>query len=33
MAGLTAGVILIDPSGTLVGSNEAALRMHGVTRQ
>ena len=33
MAGLTAGVILIDPSGTLVGANEAALRMHGVTRQ
>ena len=33
MAGLTAGVILVDPSGVLIGANEAALRMHGVTAQ
>ena len=32
IAGLTAGVILIDPSGVLIGANEAALRMHGVTK-
>ena len=32
MAGLTAGVILVDPSGVLVGANAAALRMHGVAR-
>ncbi|WP_254602655.1 PAS domain S-box protein [Sphingomonas bacterium] len=30
MAGLTAGVILVDPAGALVGANDAALRMHGV---
>ena len=30
MAGLTAGVILVDPSGALIGANAAALRMHGV---
>ena len=32
MAGLTAGVILIDPSGVLIGANDAALLMHGVRR-
>ena len=30
MAGLTAGVILVHPSGALIGANAAALRMHGV---
>ncbi len=30
MADLTAGVILVDPSGTIVDANAAALRMHGV---
>jgi PAS domain S-box-containing protein len=30
MAGLTAGVILVDPSGVLINANAAALRMHGV---
>jgi PAS domain S-box-containing protein len=30
MSGLTAGVILVDPSGVLVNANAAALRMHGV---
>lgn len=30
MADLTAGVILVDPSGTIIGANAAALRMHGV---
>ena len=33
MAGLTAGVILVDPSGVLIGANDAALSMHGVTKQ
>ena len=28
--GITAGVILVDPSGVLIGANPAALRMHGV---
>ena len=32
MAGLTAGIILVDPSGVLIGANDAALRMHGVTK-
>ena len=32
IAGLTAGVILVDPAGMLIGANDAALRMHGVTR-
>ena len=32
MADLTAGVVLIDPSGVLIGANAAALRMHGVKR-
>ena len=27
---LTAGVILVDPSGALIGANPAAVRMHGV---
>lgn len=31
MAGLTAGIILVDPAGVLIGVNDAALRMHGVT--
>lgn len=30
MAGLTAGVILVDPAGVMIGANSAALRMHGV---
>ena len=30
--GLTAGVILVDPSGAIIGANPAALRMHGVAR-
>ena len=30
IADLTAGVILVDPSGVLIGANAAALRMHGV---
>ena len=30
MQGLTAGVILVDPSGVLLNANPAALRMHGV---
>jgi PAS domain S-box-containing protein len=29
--GLTAGIILVDPSGALIGANPAALRMHGLT--
>ena len=33
MAGLTAGVILVDPSGALIGANAAALRMHGVEKR
>ena len=32
MAGLTAGVILVDPSGVLIGANAAALKMHGVAK-
>ncbi|WP_338057634.1 PAS domain S-box protein [Sphingomonas beigongshangi] len=32
MAGLTVGVILVDPSGAIVGTNAAALAMHGVTQ-
>ena len=32
MSGLTAGVILVDPSGALIQANDAALRMHGVTK-
>ncbi len=32
MAGLTAGVILVDPAGVLIGANAAALRMHGVAK-
>lgn len=30
IAGLTVGVILVDPSGAIIGTNEAALAMHGV---
>jgi len=30
--GLTAGVILVDPTGTLIGANPAALQMHGVAK-
>lgn len=30
MAQLLDGVILIDPAGTILGANDAALRMHGV---
>ena len=30
IGGLTAGVILVDPSGVIVGVNPAGLRMHGV---
>ena len=30
MAGLLDGVILIDPTGTILSANAAALRMHGV---
>lgn len=33
IAGLTAGVILVDPAGVLIDANAAALRMHGVTRR
>lgn len=32
MQGLTAGVILVDPSGVLISANAAALRMHGVRK-
>ena len=32
MHGLTAGVILVDPSGAIIGANPAALRMHGIAR-
>lgn len=32
IAGLTAGVILVDPSGVIINANAAALRMHGVAR-
>ena len=30
IAGMTEGIILIDPDGTLSWTNEAALQMHGV---
>ena len=30
--GLTAGVILVDPSGMLISANDAALKMHGVKK-
>ena len=30
MAGMTAGIILIDPSGAIISANAAALHMHGV---
>ena len=32
MADLTAGVILVDPSGVIINANAAALRMHGVRK-
>jgi PAS domain S-box-containing protein len=32
IAGLTAGVILVDPSGVLISANDAALKMHGVKK-
>lgn len=32
MAQLLDGVILMDPTGAILGANDAALRMHGVTR-
>lgn len=32
MADLTAGIILVDPSGVIISANAAALRMHGVVR-
>jgi len=32
IAGLTAGVILVDPTGAIIGANDAALRMHGVAK-
>lgn len=32
IAGLTAGVILVDPSGALIGANAAALMLHGVEK-
>ena len=32
IAGLTGGVILVDPAGVLIGANAAALRMHGVAK-
>jgi PAS domain S-box-containing protein len=32
MQGLTAGIILVDPTGALIGANPAALQMHGVAR-
>lgn len=31
-ADLTAGVILVDPSGVIIGANAAALRMHGIAK-
>ena len=31
--GMTAGVILVDPSGALIGANPAALRMLGVAKR
>jgi len=33
IADLTVGVILVDPSGTIIDANGAALRMHGVARR
>jgi PAS domain S-box-containing protein len=30
MADLTAGIILVDPAGAIIGANAAALRMHGI---
>ena len=32
IADMTAGVILVDPTGALVGANAAALKMHGVAK-
>jgi PAS domain-containing protein len=32
ISGLSAGVILLDLSGTIIWANEAALAMHGVKR-
>ena len=32
MADLTAGIILVDPSGAIIGANAAALRMHGIVK-
>lgn len=32
MRGLTAGVILVDPTGVLIDANPAALKMHGVKK-
>ena len=32
IAGLTEGVILVEPDQTILWANEAALTMHGVTR-
>jgi PAS domain S-box-containing protein len=32
MADLTAGIILVDPTGVIIGANAAALRMHGVRK-
>jgi len=32
IAGLSSGIILVDPTGVLLKANDAALTMHGVTR-
>ena len=32
IAGLTEGVVLVDPDGTIVWANETALALHGVER-
>ena len=32
IADLTAGIILVDPSGVIIGANAAALRMHGIVK-
>ncbi len=32
IADLTSGIILVDPSGALIGANAAALRMHGIAK-
>jgi PAS domain S-box-containing protein len=32
MADLTAGIILVDPAGAIIGANAAALRMHGIRK-